>query len=134
MEPRTTSQEKPTPRTGFIRVWKAFFYSMDGLSCALRSEAAFRQECALFLVLLPVLWFLPLPLTWKAILLLANSAVLIVELLNSAVEAVVNLASPEYHLLAKQAKDLGSAAVLASLVLAAVLWAMALLSLPGGTA
>jgi diacylglycerol kinase (ATP) len=63
---------------------------------------------------------------WKGLLFLATTVVLVVELLNSAIESVVDIASPEYHVLAKRAKDLGSAAVLLSIVLAVVLWSVAI--------
>ncbi|MBT9439302.1 MAG: hypothetical protein GAS50_08925 [Desulfobacterales bacterium] len=68
----------------------------------------------------------PLSLVWKGLLFLATTVVLVVELLNSAIESVVDIASPEYHVLAKRAKDLGSAAVLLSIVLAVVLWSVAI--------
>ena len=66
--------------------------------------------------------FLPISLLWKGLLFFATTSVLIVELLNSSIESVVDLASPEYHILAKRAKDLGSAAVLVSIVVAVILW------------
>ena len=116
-----------TPKkTGLARIFAAFVYSRDGLRAAYLNEAAFRQEMFLFIILLPLLFSLPLSHVFKAVLLLANTLVLIVELLNSAIEAVVNLASPQYHLLAKQAKDMGSAAVLISLFLSLTLWGYAL--------
>ncbi|MFV0439192.1 MAG: diacylglycerol kinase [Desulfopila sp.] len=104
------------------RISAAFFYSVDGLRSAFRNEEAFRQEAILFLILLAVIVFLPVSLPTKLSLLAANSLVLIVELLNSAVEAVVDMASPDYHILAKRAKDMGSAAVLLSLLVAGCLW------------
>lgn len=118
--------KKPAAKTGFARIWAAFFYSLQGLWFALRNESAFRQELCLFVILLVILFFLPLSITFKAILFFANSIVLIVELLNSAIESVVDLSSPEYNVLAKRAKDLGSAAVFVSLILALVLWLTAL--------
>jgi len=108
------------------RILAAFFYSLDGLCCAFRNEEAFRQEALLFLFLLAVIFFLPVALSIKLGLLAANSLVLIVELLNSAVEAVVDMASPDYHILAKRAKDMGSAAVLLSLLVAGSVWLFAL--------
>ena len=116
---------KPTPKTGYARVWAALFYSLNGLRLAVRNEAAFRQELVLFTVLLVILFFLPLSTLFKGMLFFASTIVLITELLNAAVESVVDSVAPEYHVLAKQAKDLGSAAVLVSLVLAAVLWLLA---------
>ena len=80
------------------------------------------------------LLFLPLSLFWKGLLFFATTSVLVVELLNSAIESVVDIASPEYHDLAKRAKDLGSAAVLVSIVLAIVLWGVAIfIILEGGS-
>lgn len=109
-------------KQGIARVFAAFFYSLDGLSSGFKNEAAFRQEAILFLLLLPALYFLPVSLPFKIAILAANSLVLIVELLNSAVEAVVDMVSPDYHVLAKRAKDMGSAAVLLSLLFAGGLW------------
>ena len=116
-------------KTGFARILAAFFYSRDGLKAAFNNEAAFRQEIFLFILFLPILYYLPATHVIKALLLLVNSLVLIVELLNSAIEAVVNLASPEYHDLAKQAKDMGSAAVLISLCISLTLWGYAIFDL-----
>jgi len=113
---------KPTTKTGIARIWAAFFYSLNGLRSAISNEAAFRQEVCIAVVLLVVLLFLPLSLLWKGLLFFATTSVLVVELLNSAIESVVDIASPEYHDLAKRAKDLGSAAVLLSIVFAIVLW------------
>lgn len=104
------------------RIWKALLYSKDGLIAAFTGEAAFRQELLLFLAALPVLYFLPISLLHKLTLLSVNSFVLIVEILNSSIEAVIDLVSPEYNALAKKAKDMGSAAVFLSLALAATLW------------
>jgi diacylglycerol kinase (ATP) len=115
-------------KKGLARIIAAFWYSLSGLRVAFQSEAAFRQELLLFFLLLPILFYLPAPSIFKALLLCVNTLVLIVELLNSAVEAIVDLASPEFHTLAKQAKDMGSAAVMISLVLALMLWGYVLLA------
>jgi len=117
---------KPSPRTGLSRIRHAFFYSCDGLKFAIRNVTAFQQEVLLYIISAIALYFLPLPLMHKGILFFANTTVLIAELLNSAIEAVVDLVSPDYHILAKRAKDLGSAAVLTALLLAAGLWLAAL--------
>jgi diacylglycerol kinase (ATP) len=116
-------------KTGIARIFAAFSYSADGVGAAFRHEAAFRQELALYVLLLPLLYLLPVSLPFKCLLFSANTLVLIVELLNSAVESVVDLVSPDYNIYAKRAKDMGSAAVLLSLILAAGLWASALGSL-----
>ncbi len=120
-----------TNKTGFARVFAAFYYSADGLASAFKDEAAFRQELLLYIVLLPILYFLPVTPLFKYLLFSVNSLVLIVELLNSAVESVVDLVSPDYNIYAKRAKDMGSAAVLLSLLLATILWSGALYSLVG---
>ena len=116
-------------KTGYARIFAAFYYSADGLGSAFKNEAAFRQEILLYFLLLPILFFLPVSLLFKCLLFSVNTLVLIVELLNSAVESVVDLVSPDYNIYAKRAKDMGSAAVLLSLLLAAILWAGALFSL-----
>ena len=105
------------------------FYSLQGLRHAIKNEAAFRQEAILVVIALILLPFLPLSLPWKALLFFATCSILIVELLNSAIESVVDLVSPEYHELAGRAKDFGSAAVLLCLVMIGVVWAIALLPL-----
>ena len=120
-------------KTGIARIWAAFFYSLNGLRFAISKEAAFRQEVSILVVVLVALFFLPLSLFWKGLLFFATTSVLIVELLNSAIESVVDIASPEYHDLAKRAKDLGSAAVLVSIVLAIVLWGIAIFIMLQGT-
>ena len=122
----TDDKKKPKRKTGLSRIIHASLNSIYGLKIAIKNESAFRQELLLFCVLLVVLYFLPLPLEFKIILFFANSLVLIVELLNSAVETVVDLVTPEYHELARHSKDLGSAAVLISLLLAGIVWGIAL--------
>jgi diacylglycerol kinase (ATP) len=118
---------KPPSKTGLARITAAFFHSMDGLRFAILNEAAFRQELALYAILLVVLYFLPVSALFKSVLFLANTIVLVTELLNSAIESIVDMVSPEYHDLAKRAKDLGSGGVLVSLILAAALWSAAIL-------
>lgn len=109
-------------RTGLDRILHAAGYSWSGLRAAYRNESAFRQETWLFVTTLPLaIW---LGRGWLEVLLLAGSIwlVLIVELLNSAVEAVVDRVSMEPNELAGRAKDFGSAAVLLSLTLTAAIW------------
>jgi diacylglycerol kinase (ATP) len=113
-------------KTGLRRLWNALFYSFDGFKAALRHEDAFRQETLAALVLVPVACFLPVSGAGKALLIASVLLVLIVELLNSAIEAVVDRASPERHELAKRAKDMGSAAVLVALVSALAVWGLVL--------
>jgi diacylglycerol kinase (ATP) len=109
-------------RTGIDRVIRAAVNSSNGLRLAYTGESAFRQEVWLALVLLPLsLW---LGRSALEVMLLAGTVVLvmIVELLNSAVEAVVDRVSFEWHELSKRAKDIGSAAVLLALLLCAGIW------------
>lgn len=124
MEPQT-----PEKRRGLARIRSALGYSLAGLRASYRYETAFRQELVLFAILLPVIVLLPVSPPSKAVLVVVNSLVLIVELLNSAIEAVVDMTSPEYHRLAKRAKDMASAAVLISLLLACSCWIMVLATL-----
>jgi diacylglycerol kinase (ATP) len=120
---------KPPHKTGIARIWAAFLYSLHGLRFAVYNEAAFRQELVLIAFALIALMLLPLSLVWKGILFLSTTSVLVVELLNSSIESVVDMASPEYHVLAKRSKDLSSAAVLIIIVVTAVLWCCAIFSL-----
>jgi len=113
-------------KTGLRRIWNALFYSIDGLKAAYRHEDAFRQEVWLAVVLIPLALFLPVSGIGKALMIASVLMVLIVELLNSAVEATVDRVSLEHHRLAKRAKDIGSAAVLFSLINVAVVWLLVL--------
>ncbi len=113
-------------KTGLRRVWNAFFYSKDGFRAALRHEDAFRQEAILAAILVPAALLLPADGTGKALMVGSVLLVLMVELLNSAVEAAVDRISYENHELAKRAKDVGSAAVFVSLVNVPVVWGLVL--------
>ncbi len=113
-------------KTGLRRIWNALFYSFDGLKAAYRHEDAFRQEVWLAAVLIPLALFLPASGTGKSMMIASVVVVLIVELLNSAVEATVDRVSLEHHRLAKRAKDIGSAAVLFSLINVVVVWLLVL--------
>lgn len=115
-----------TESTGLTHLVKAFGYSLAGLRAAVRHEAAFRQELALFVVLAPIgAWLGNGPIE-RALLIGSLLLVLIVELVNSAIEAVVDRVSQAHHPLAGRAKDLGSAAVFMALVNAAVIWILIL--------
>jgi len=115
-------------KTGLKRVWNAFFYSMAGFSAAFKNEDAFRQEVLLALILIPLALFLPVTGVGKALMIGAVLLVLMVELLNSAIEATVDRVSIELHPLAKRAKDIGSAAVFVALANVAIVWALVLTS------
>ncbi|MDR7336181.1 MAG: diacylglycerol kinase [Roseateles sp.] len=109
-------------RTGLERIVYAFRYSMDGLVAAFKGESAFRQEVVLGALLLPVAAWLAMDWVQLVLMLGALLIVLIVELLNSAIEATVDRISFEHNLLSKRAKDMGSAAVLLALVFFALVW------------
>ena len=114
-------------KTGLRRVWNAFFYSLEGLRAALKHEDAFRQEVSLAALMIPASFFLTADNIGRALMIGSVLIVLIVELINSAIEATVDRISLEHHLLAKRAKDLGSAAVMLSLLLGGVTWLLVLL-------
>ncbi|MBT8353349.1 MAG: diacylglycerol kinase [Desulfofustis sp.] len=118
--------DKPKKNKGWARLVAALRYSLQGIVACYRNEEAFRQEVIVFGVLLVVIILMPVSGMIKLMLFSINSLVLIVELLNSAVEAIVDRVSPEYDELAGRAKDMGSAAVLLSLIAAAAVWAYAL--------
>ncbi len=109
--------------TGLYRVFKATLYSLQGLKSAWHHEAAFRQELLLVVLLTPLAIWLGEDMTQKLLLLLVSWLVVIVEVLNSAIEAVVDRIGSEHHELSGRAKDLGSAAVFLSLMLGLVVWA-----------
>ena len=122
--------EKESPfkgKTGLPRVWNALLYSIDGFRAAFRHEDAFRQELLLSLVCIPLALWLEPEAVGRALMIGSLFLVLIVELVNSAIEAVVDRVSLEKNRLAKRAKDIGSAAVLLSLSNAAVIWLLVLI-------
>ncbi len=110
--------------TGFMRIIKATEYSLQGFKAAWKNESAFRQEVAFCLLLLPLAFVLGQSMLQVAVLISVLAIVLITELLNSAVEAVVDRIGDEHHRLAGQAKDMGSAAVFVSLALVVIVWSM----------
>jgi len=123
--PEPRSPHKGT--TGLRRVLNAARHSADGLGAAWRHEAAFRQEALLAAVLVPLALLLDVTAIGKALMIGSVLLVLIVELLNSGIEAAIDRISEEIHPLAKRAKDLGSAAVMLALANVAVVWALVLL-------
>jgi diacylglycerol kinase (ATP) len=118
--------EEPAKATGFKRLVRAFGYSRDGLAATFRKEAAFRQECIAAAALVPLAFFIAPDRVMLVLMIASILLVLIVELLNSAIEAAIDRFGPERHALAKHAKDAGSAAVLLALILAALVWLVAL--------
>ena len=121
-----TSAAEFKGKKGLRRLINALGYSRDGLTAAWKNEAAFREEMLLAVIAIPLAIVLGNTGIERALLIGAILLILIVEILNSGLEAVVDKASPEKHELAKRAKDMGSAAVLLSLVNAAVIWACVL--------
>ena len=126
--PANRAAESPFKgKTGLQRLLNATRYSLHGLSSAFRHEGAFRQEVLLAAILIPVALVLDGSGAGKAIMIASVLLVLIVELLNSAIEAAVDRISFDQHLLSKRAKDIGSAAVALSLLNVAVVWLLVLL-------
>ena len=125
---KSTQQESPHKgKTGLRRIGNAVLYSFAGLAAAYRHEDAFRQELLLACLLIPIALIFPASGPGKALMIASVLLVLIVELLNSAVEATVDRVSLDHHLLAKRAKDIGSAAVMISLANVIAVWSLVLL-------
>lgn len=115
-------------KRGPLRAWRALFYSLDGLKSAWRQEQAFVEETVILcLGIMPMALWLGESAWQKGLLIGCWLLVMIVELLNSAIEAVVDRFGEEWHLLAKQAKDMGSAAVLLALINVVLVWGAALI-------
>lgn len=130
MEDRPAEPAAESPfkgKTGLQRFLNATRYSLHGFASAFRHEDAFRQEVLLAAILIPIALFLDVSGTGKALMIASVLLVLIVELLNSAVEAAVDRISFDQHSLSKRAKDIGSAAVALSLVNVAVVWLLVIL-------
>ncbi|MDI1363117.1 diacylglycerol kinase [Methylotenera sp.] len=123
-----SSMESPFKgKTGLRRLINAFGYSIEGFKAAFKHEDAFRQEVFLAIVLIPLAFYLGKTSIEKALMIASVLLVMIVELLNSAVEAAVDHTSTEHHALAKRAKDIGSAAVFFALTIVLVVWGLVLL-------
>ena len=113
---------------GIMRVLRAFTYSYDGFKASFQSEAAFRQDLLVFILGVFSLMVLSLSLFEKAVLFFSLMLVLLMELVNTAIEAIVDRISDDYHKLSKKAKDIGSLLVLLSFVNAFVCWGLILYS------
>jgi diacylglycerol kinase (ATP) len=122
--PRDAAESPHKGQRGLRRLVNAFFFSLSGLALAFRHESAFRQEIALAAVLLPTALLLPVAPAERVLLAGSVLLVLVVELLNSSVEAAIDRIGLDTHRLSKRAKDLGSAAVLIALALLLLTWAM----------
>ncbi len=114
-------------QTGIKRIFNAGGYSLDGLRAAFTGEAAFRQLVLLNVILIPLSFFLNVSRVERALLIAVCLLALIVELLNSAVEAAIDRISLDRHPLSKNAKDMGSAAQLVALTIIASVWAVILI-------
>lgn len=114
-------------KTGIRRLMNAFGYSLEGFKAAFKHEDAFRQEVFLAIVLIPLAVYLGKSPIERALMIASVLLVLIVELLNSAIEAAVDHTSTEHHALAKRAKDIGSAAVFFALTIVVSVWGLLLL-------
>ncbi|WP_394243846.1 diacylglycerol kinase [Halopseudomonas laoshanensis] len=113
--------------TGIKRIWYALGYSLDGIKAAYRGEAAFRQLVWLAVILIPLALVLPVSYVGSALMVGSVLLSLIIELLNSAIEAAIDRISLERHPLSKASKDMGSAAQMLGLILIAVVWSLVLL-------
>ena len=122
---RSISTPVPTKRTGLSRVLHAFTYSIDGLKTGW-GEPAFRQEAILAIPLVPLAFVIGANWMETAMLIAVVVFVMVTELLNTAVEAAIDRIGPEWHAISKRAKDLGSAAVMLSLLLCGGVWLAAL--------
>jgi diacylglycerol kinase (ATP) len=128
-QPQPKEAESPYKSSGGAqRIWNALRYSVRGLALAWRIESAFRQELTLAAVLVPLALFLPVSVLERFVLIASVVTVLIVELINSSIEAAVDRISLDHHRLSGRAKDLGSAAVFLALLQCAIAWG--LLALP----
>ena len=114
-------------KTGLRRLLNAFGYSLAGIKAAYQNEDAFRQEVLLALVLIPLAFYLGESRLETAFMVACVLLVIIVELINSSIEATVDRISLENHLLAKRAKDIGSAAVMLSLFNLVIVWGLIVL-------
>ena len=120
------NEKSVTPkRQGLSRVWHAFFYSIEGLRAGW-GEPAFRQEAILAALVLPGAWYLGQSWAETVLLIGVVVVVLVVELLNTGIEASIDRVGPEWHAQSKRAKDTASAAVLLSLLLCGGVWLSAL--------
>lgn len=116
------SPQVPPPQTGFKRVMKAFVYSWQGLKAAWKYESAFRQELCTAAVLSPWIVICDFTTVERMLLVLSMMFVLVTELLNTGIEVCIDRFGGDYHELSQRAKDIGSAAVLLSIIGASCVW------------
>ncbi|MDU6409997.1 MAG: diacylglycerol kinase [Yersiniaceae bacterium] len=113
--------------TGLIRIYKAAGYSVKGIAAAWKNEAAFRQEAIMVIPAMLLAFWLDVSTVERILMIGSLLLILIVEIINSAIEAIVDRIGPELHPLSGRAKDLGSAAVALAIILTLFVWAMVLL-------
>ena len=116
----------PPKRTGCTRLYYALLYSLSGLNLAWRAAPAFRLEVCISAVLIPLAFYVGQDWMQVSLLLACVVLVLVAELLNTGIESAIDRIGPEWHVLSKQAKDVGSAAVFLSMLLCAGVWGAAL--------
>jgi diacylglycerol kinase (ATP) len=121
-KPYNIDQNPHKGNKGVMRAWRAAINSWNGIIFAIHEESAFRQELALAAILIPIAIYLPLTGIERSIMISAIFLVLIVELLNSSVEAAIDRISFDQHDLSKRAKDFGSAAVMLALICCFISW------------
>lgn len=109
-----------------FRIWKALGYSIDGLKAAIKGEAAFQTELLGFIILMPLIIWLPIEMIRKLFVIESMVLILVVELINVAIESTVNYISQEWHPLAKKIKDVASASVFICLINSLGMWIWAL--------
>jgi diacylglycerol kinase (ATP) len=109
-------------KTGLKRIWNALFYSLDGFAAAFKHEDAFRVEVLLALVIIPIALHMHVDGSGKALMVASVLLVPVIELINSSIEAITDRVSLENHVLAKRAKDMGSAAVMLALINVPAVW------------
>lgn len=114
---------------GVKRIFQAFGYSIEGIKHAVKKEPAFQQELMFLMIMTIIAIFSPFSVVVTVAVIISHLLILVVELLNSAIEAVVDKASPEYNPLAKQAKDMGSASVLIMFLISSIIWGYAIYSM-----
>ena len=123
-------KENQDPRSknplGLKRIFLAIGYSLDGLKHATSKEPAFQQELIFLGIMTFISVFTPFSIAFKISITISHLFILLVELLNSAIEAIVDKASPEYHILAKHSKDMASSAVFLSFLISIIVWGYAI--------
>ncbi len=115
----------PEQKDGLARIFRAAKFSWQGFLHAIKKEKAFQQELVVSLMVLPLTFFMSISIELKLMIWMCHFAVMIVELLNSSIESVADL-TEEYHQLIKQAKDMGSLAVLMAIIVLVITWGIAL--------